>query len=82
MTDAKPFHYDYVVQIAKSLKPTSARIIESNGEVCGMPYAAELMRPLVRRGLFERVERRGFLTRWELTPLGLRVREYLENRDG
>lgn len=48
------------------------------GVVCGMPYYASVMRPLVRRGLFDRIEQPGFQVRWQITQLGLAVRRILE----
>lgn len=73
---------DDVAEIAGRLTVAQRTVIWLRGEVCGMPFIASIMRPLVRRGFFSRVDRKGFQARWSLTPLGARVRSYLENNRG
>lgn len=60
---------------ARPLSASDIELIVSRGEIFGMPYAASVMRHLVRRGYFMRVERKGFQTRWQLTEKGERVRK-------
>jgi len=61
----------------RDLTYAQASLIARQGRFGRMPLSACQMRPLVRRGYFERVERKGFQTRWELTELGRAIRDHL-----
>lgn len=61
--------------VGRSLSQDQQWVVSPGGVTWGnAPFHAALMRPLERRGLFERVSEKGFRTRWALTPLGLAVR--------
>jgi hypothetical protein len=71
-----------VAKIAAGLSLRDRAIILREGICVGrMPFSASLMRPLERRGIFVRVERKGFQVRWQLTPLGEDLWEYFTERD-
>jgi len=70
-----------VPQIAADLTHQSVRVLFGGGSFGRSPFGAGSMRPLVRRGLFRRVERKGFQTRWEITETGVAVRDYLKKNN-
>ena len=67
-----------VADVAAKLTEAQREVTAMRGEIMGMPFAALVIRPLIRRGIFSRHDRKGFQTRWHLTPLGLAVRQHLE----
>ena len=70
-------------QLAAGLSEDGKFAISFEGIAYGRaPFAASVMRPLERRGLFTRIAEKGFQVRWEITPLGLAVRAILEERNG
>lgn len=68
--------------IARGLTDTQAWAIQIGGSFGRMPLDAIVMRPLERRGLFSRIEQKGFQVRWELTAAGEAVRRVLEEEAG
>ncbi len=67
--------------IAAQIRGVHRFAMVESGLVYGQwPYHASVMRPLVRRGLFERKTVKGFQTRWALTPLGISVRNIIQEQ--
>ncbi|CAM5511470.1 hypothetical protein ACFSUK_28615 [Sphingobium scionense] len=69
-------------QIAEKLTEDQAFVIARRGIAFGnCQYAASVMRPLGRLGLFKRVTARGFRDRWTLTKRGEQVRAHLLSKE-
>lgn len=66
-----------VERIVAGLTKAQRSVVVKGGEICGMPFHSSLVRPLIRRGIFTRVDRQGFQARWNLTPTGTAVRAAL-----
>ncbi len=68
-----------IARVAAGLTRAQREAVLSEGRVFGMPMAASVMRPLVRRRLFDRIEKKGFQAWWRITNLGLAVSEWIYN---
>lgn len=69
-------------QIAEKLTADQAFVVARRGIAFGnCQYAASIMRPLGRIGLFKRVTARGFRDRWTLTKRGEQVRAHLLSKE-
>ena len=66
-----------IARVAAGLTRAQRDLVLSKGQVFGMPMSALVMRPLVRRKLFDRVERKGFQVWWRITDLGHAVSEQI-----
>lgn len=72
-----------VAEVVGKLTLVDRVVIRNRGYAYGRaPFAACVVRPLIRDGLFYRVTEKGFQTHWQLTPLGRAVRAaLLSNKD-
>ena len=66
-------------EVVRNLSAFNKHVIKTNGYATKgrFQYSALLINPLVREGIFERIERKGFKTVFVLTEFGRQVKSYL-----